>query len=91
MGDIGHCHIISSSAVDRETNLLDCLYPEIQLWYAYKSLISFLNSLFLFERTNIIFICISGDEFEAIRPLIQEMYTHIYTGKNKNHLSIKMF
>jgi len=72
MGDIGHCCIILRfSAMDRETNLLDRLYPEIQqLRYAYRSLISFLKSLFLFERINIIFIYISGGEFEAIRPLI---------------------
>jgi len=43
MGDCAHCCIIMRfSAMGRETNLLDRLYPEIQqLRYVYKALVCF--------------------------------------------------
>lgn len=69
MGDSAHCCIILRfSAVSRETNVLDCLYPEIQqLRYVYEEVF---NICIIRKNTDVILICISGGEFEAIRSLI---------------------
>lgn len=74
MGDNARCCImLRFSAMGRETNLFDRLYPEIQqLRYVcvenYALGIRYRH--FESRKIDITLTCVSGGEFEAIRPLI---------------------